>query len=150
MAKQNEVLEAGVRQGQGDVVDVKLQWLVSPEIETLVDAIVKCKQELVTVAFAKLGMRTRTISCDVYVGSKLIEFLQMSDMWTPAVEETTDDDVVSYRRQKKTTELVADFKLFKLHRMDVLHADDIRIITIFQSDDHSADQMFFGNVEIVG
>jgi hypothetical protein len=130
-------------------MDAKLQWKISPNVNTLVDAIARCKQELMTAAFSKNGMGTKLLTCDAYAGSQLLELLALSELWTPVCEITEEDLKTSvWRRQKKTTELVADFTVFKLHRMDVLGADAIRIITTFQVPDSSADQVWYGTVEI--
>lgn len=130
-------------------MDVKSRWQVTHEIETLVEVIVKAKQDLVTAAFEKYGMNTRLASCDVFAGQKLIELFQMSELWTSCSEQPEDQDVVSYRRQKKTTELVADFNAFKLHRMEILNISDVRIVAVFHVEGHGAEQVMFANVEIV-
>lgn len=131
-------------------MDAKVQWKISPKVDTLVEAIVKCKQELVTAAFSKHGMHTKLLTCDAYASSKMLELLELSELWTVCTEITEEDiKVPLHRRQKKSTELVADFTLFRLHRMDVLGEDAIRVVAVFQVPDSAADTSWYGNVEIV-
>lgn len=131
-------------------MDAKVQWKISSNVDSLVDTIAKCKQELVTGAFSKNGMGSRLLTCDVYAGPKLLELLMLSELWTPVCEMTEEDLIIpAHRRPKKTTELVADFTIFKLHRMDVLGESAIRVVAAFSIPGSSAEQTWYGNVKIV-
>lgn len=131
-------------------MDATVQWQISSQVETLVESIVKCKQELVTAAFSKYGMHTKLLTCDAYASVKMLELLQLSELWVPCMDMSPEDlRVPTYRRQKKATEHVADFTVFQLHRMDVLGEASIRVLATFEIADSAAEQLWYGNVEIV-
>jgi len=130
-------------------MDAKVQWQINSEADTLVDAISKCKQELVTSCFSKHGMTSKLVKCDAYAGDRMLELLQTSELWVPCVEFVEEDVSVPLgRRQKKTTELMADFGAFMLHRMKILKNDRIRVVVTMQAEGESAEQLWFGDVEI--
>ncbi len=133
-------------------MDYRTQWKISSEVETLVEAIVICKNGLVVGCKEKHGStKVNLLSCDVYAGDKPLQLLGLSESWTPCVEFTEEDLITPLsRRQVKTTELMADFAAFKLHRMSVLGEDVIRVVNVFRVDGHSAEQTMYGNVELVG
>jgi len=130
-------------------MDAKVQWQVNSDVNTLVDSITKCKQELVTSCFCKHGMSSKLVKCDVFASDKMLELLQLSELWTPCIEMTEEDVTVPLnRRQKKTTMLVADFGSFKLHRMKILKEARLRVVVTMQAEAESAEQLWFGDVEI--
>jgi hypothetical protein len=130
-------------------MDAKTQWKVSADVDSLVAAIVENKKQLITACVLKHGMKTRALTCDVYAGPKLLELLQLSELWTPCEDEPEDLTVLESRRQHRATERVADFTLFKLHRMDILREGAIRLVMTFHVDENSVDQTWYGDVEIV-
>jgi hypothetical protein len=131
-------------------MDVKVQWKISDDVDGLIAAVVECKHQLLRIAAEKLGRDVKQISCDAYAAPKILELFQLSANWVPVVEFSEEDmRVPVHRRQKKTTELVADFGLFKLHRMDVLGTRSVRVIAAFEGLEGGADQVLFGDVELV-
>jgi len=131
-------------------MDVKLKWKISSDVESLVETIVECRRLLVAGCAARNKSKTNLLSCDAFAGHKLIELLQLSEMWSPCVEFTEEDlRTAPSRRQKKTTTLMANFSLFKLHCMEVLGEEAIRVVVECSSDDSVVVQTYYGNVEII-
>ena len=131
-------------------MDVKLQWSVSDDVESLVAAIVECKKQLYEAAQQKYGPKTKLLSCDAYAGNKVLELLELSERWTACSEVIEHDaSVPASRRLKQTTKMVADFAEFKLHRMTLLGKDDVRVIIIVLEPETNNDLTWIGNVELV-
>lgn len=130
-------------------MDDKVKWdHAPPEEESLVDAVNNCVHNLIMIATMKHG-RVTTVSSDAFASSKVIELLQLGNRWKPCLDFTDEDlRVPTYRRQKKMTELVADFGKFKLHRNEVMNETDVRVVVAFEVEGSSAKQEFFGNVEL--
>jgi hypothetical protein len=130
-------------------MDAKLEWVIDPEVEGLVNAVLQCRQQLVTQCVLKHGMKAHLVSTEAYAGDKVLELFQQSVRWLPCMEMTEEDlSVPAHRRQKKTTELVADFASFKLHRMSVLGETDVRVVVTMDVGD-IAEQVMFGNIALV-
>jgi len=132
-------------------MDVKLQWKLSDDVESLVASIVDCKNQLTSASNEKHGTtNVKLLSCDAYAGEKLVTLLRLSELWQPAIEFTEEDLLVPLsRRQKKTTELQADFQAFKLHCMPILGETVLRVVNVFHVDGTSSEQTMYGNVEIL-
>ena len=133
-------------------MDAKVQWKVSEDVEGLVAAVVECRDQLKKICAQRNGCSTmlEPRDCNAFAGSKILELLQLSEMWSPCVEFTEEDMTIPLsRRQVKTTEFVADFSLFKLHRMDVLCEDVIRVVVVFLIDGGPQTQTYYGNVELI-
>lgn len=129
-------------------MDAKLRWKISSDVDSLVAVIAACRKELVTVCTLKHGMKTKFLTCDAFAGDKLIELFQTSDKWVSASESGVIDETVPlWRQQQKSTQLVADFTAFKLHKMSVLGETDVRVIVAFDVGD-MAEQIYFGNIEV--
>lgn len=129
-------------------MDVKLDWTISDDVETLVDSIIDCRKQLIKDCVFKHGMRSRVLDCDAYASGKIIELLRLSTRWVECLDDLEEDlTVPTWRRQKKHTELVADFSSFRLHVSPVM-GSDIRVVMSFDVGD-AAMQTWFGTVTSV-
>lgn len=132
-------------------MDVKIQWQPSADTDGLLRAIVGCKQALLSYAKAKHGRDKLTVvSCDAYASDKLIDQLRSNELWTDAVDPDESDPAVPlHRQQRRVSELVADFDLFRLHRLPVLNngTDPVRVV-LTMAVPGDRDQVFYGNVGI--
>jgi hypothetical protein len=130
-------------------MDAKVQWKVSPKIETLVDAIVSCRKALIDVVKSRHpGSRSIKLTyCDAHASPKLTTFLQLSPSWKDHEETAKEtDDRRSDRPYSQET--VADFGLFNVVRDDVIGDGSIRVIAEFSTGDNNW-EFFIGNVELV-
>lgn len=130
-------------------MDARLDWKASADVEPLVDAVIACRQQLVTHCVLKHGMRTKALSCDAYASARIVEFFRLSSRWIDSVDASEEDlTVPTWRRQKKLTELVADFSAFRLHVSPDHMGDDVRVLMSFDVGD-AAMQAWFGTVSVV-
>jgi hypothetical protein len=132
-------------------MDAKVQWKVSPKVETLVDKIVECRQGLIACVKERnpYNRHLKTVSCDVYASPKLVELLSLSSLWKPCAEKSEGGEEEDDRRKSKVThELVADFELFKLSRDQLIGDEVVRLVMTFDTSESSS-ETFYGNVELL-
>jgi hypothetical protein len=120
-------------------MDAVVKWRVSPNVDTLVAAVVECKKLLVEFVEQMHGSQhTNVVSCDAYAGSKVLELFQLSELWTPCVDP----------EEKSVSRLVASFPLFKLHRLETMGEDQVRVVLVADVGE-GHDLTYYGNVELV-
>jgi hypothetical protein len=130
-------------------MDVTVQWRVSADVEKLVEAIVECRKLLIDVPKQKYNLtRVGVLECDVFAGDKVVELLQLSELCVPCADTEEDLKVPESRRPRKTSFLVADFTLFKLHRLPVMGEDHVRMVLDADVGD-GCNFLFYGNVKLV-
>jgi len=130
-------------------MDAKVQWKISPKVETLIEAIVACRKELCE-AVKKRNPGSRTVKllyCDVHASPKLTEMLQLSSLWKDHAETAAETD---QRRSNRphSQEMVADFELFKVVKDTIVGDEQIRVVTEFGTGNGEWES-FIGNVELV-
>jgi hypothetical protein len=130
-------------------MDVKVQWKVSPNVEKLVGAIVRCRELLVDVAKQKHSLtRVGVVSCDAYADAKVVELLRLSDRWTNVKPQVDEVDARTGEKRVPTSEHVAGFEQFQLHSNPVMGEETVRVVLVAAvGEDH--DHTFMGNVELV-
>jgi hypothetical protein len=130
-------------------MDAKVQWKVSPKVETLVDAVVACRKELIDgIKKRYLGSRTlKLLYCDIHVSPKLTEFLKLSSLWKDHKETAKETDE---RRSTRpySQETVADCGLFNVVRDTIIGDEAIRVVVEFSTEDTNW-ELLIGNVELV-
>jgi len=130
-------------------MDAVVQWKISPKVETLVDAIISCKKEL-TEAVKKRYFASRSLKqlyCDVHVSPKLIELLQISELWKDH-EETANESEVRHGKRTHSQEMVADFGVFNVIRDTIIGDEAIRVVAEFTTGEGNW-ETFFGTVYLV-
>lgn len=133
-------------------MDVKLQWKVSPDVDGLVKTVLACKKDLTNACKSVYeGVRVKVLTCDVYAGDKLLQLFSLSELFVPVLEtaEVIDESVPESRREKVYTEHVGNFTMFQLHRAPVMGERDVRMVIVMNVDGDSADQKWYGNIELV-
>lgn len=130
-------------------MDVKVQWKVCSDPESLIAVIVACRDELVEVAKAKHRLtRVGLVSSEAFAGDKLLEMLQLSDKWKPLIE-VFEVTVRPNKRNPNAAVLVADMGQFKLYRSKVMGTEMIRVIVNADVGEDCV-QTFYGTVEVGG
>ena len=126
-------------------MDAKVAWHVNSDPESLVTAVISCRDAL--LEFAKRKHRTthaEVTAFDVYVQGKLLEMLSLSTRWVPTVQIT---DLVRPRDRNPTLPvLVATCGDFRVHHAKGVNRDVARIIIEVG---HDFDQRYYGDVELV-
>lgn len=133
-------------------MDVKLEWPVSSDAESLVDAIDGCRQRLIAIVAQKHNLqRVGVESCDAFVGSRLLELLRCSERCRPYDGDSTEDTTVpEHRRPRKPHESVASFPTFHLHLLPVLErSSDVRVVVTTDVGETNL-HVLYGNVAVTG
>lgn len=126
-------------------MDCTVEWKVSSDVETLVEAIAECKRELTKACFAKCG-RANAVLCNVYASDKLLQLLKLAPTWKQII---TDDEHARNVRIAEKDPLqkfwhfgdVGDFHVNRSH----LCGDNYRLIIEFDIDD-VVPVVWFGDV----
>lgn len=130
-------------------MDASVKWEVSADVDSLIDKINECKKQLVTIVKSRHPYKRnlKTVQCDVYASPKVIELFQCSDTWKDASETPEqEEEHYPYFRQK-TSQMIANFEVFKLRRDSVIDDNNVRLIMAFDVGEDCVEN-YYGNVEL--
>ena len=131
-------------------MDANVQWKVSDDVETIVAAITSCKRQLIECVKKRRPYKRnlKTIQCEAFASPKLVQLLQLSDVWRASSETVEEQDKRYPYYRYHTSKLVADFEQFKLHEDEIVGDASIRVMMAFDCGEDDIES-FVGNVEIV-
>jgi len=130
-------------------MDATTQWKISSKVESLVDSIVECKK-LLSEGIKKryLGSRTlKLLYCNAHASPKLVEFLQISDLWKDH-EETAAEVEMRRSARPHSQETVGDFGVFNVVRDAIIGDEAIRVVAEYATGEGNW-ETFFGTVYLV-
>lgn len=140
-------------------MDVKLDVVLTDNPDELVLIVEKCKADLTAACFSMFG-RAEFVSCDVYVTEKLAEYFKLSSFYKPYVQKQNEydtlpkEDVTKRRRVRyipsNSSEPVASFSSFDLHKDFLLMDENIRVVVTFDVHCKAATKKtYYGNIRVV-
>jgi len=127
-------------------MDVTFHW-EKTDAEGLARAIWKVRHLLQSACAIKWG-KARVTECDVYVAHSTVDFLRTAAAWTDAAQSPDDPKMPMRLRVTRTSDLVADFKMFKLHDDRIIQESVVRVVSTHAIGD-GLHKTMYGNLIIV-
>jgi hypothetical protein len=130
-------------------MDAKTQWKISSKVNTLVDAIVACRKELIDGVKKRcpFSRNVKLAYCDVHASPKLSEMLSLSDVWKDHTETLAETEKRQTERPY-SQETVADCGLFNVVKDTIIGDEAIRVVAQFDTGEGTWECMY-GTVELV-
>lgn len=131
-------------------MDARETWKISSKVDSLVEAIVACRKQLINHVKTRnpYNRNTKIRYCDVHASPKVCQLLSVSQMWRDYSETKDDFEIRRHDKRPHSQKMVADFELFKVVEDNVVGDDDVRIAMEFEVNKEEWESCY-GNVALV-
>lgn len=119
-------------------MDAEISWIVSGEVNSLIETIINCRKELIKQCFTKFGS-AKIQECKISAPQKICDFLLLSEGHKIINDKS---------RNTCCHKIVADFEQFSLYKTKIFGDTTIRLTAKFDVNE-GVEKYWYGTISLI-